>query len=156
MITAHLPAGYLTGRAFKGRSGAIMAAALIGSILPDFDLIWFYFVDDRALHHHRYWVHAPGFWLMIAAVALPALKALYPKALRPALAFFAAVFVHLVLDTLAGSIMWLWPLSTTLYALVEVPATQSHWILSFLLHWTMLCELAIWIAALFFLVRRPL
>ena len=39
------------------------------------------------------------------------------------------------------------PANGTLYALVEVPATRSHWVLSFLTHWTMLAELAIWVAA---------
>jgi hypothetical protein len=53
-----------------------------------------------------------------------------------------------VLDSLAGSIMWLWPLDDTLYALVEVPPTRSHWVLSFLTHWTMLAELSVWGAAL--------
>lgn len=151
MLTAHLPAGYLTGRAFGAAGGAaggaVMGAALLGGVLPDIDMIWFHLVDEGAIHHHRYWVHAPGFWAALAAATLPALRAWRPRWLRPALAFFAAILVHLVLDSLAGSIMWLWPFDGTLYALVEVPATRSHWVLSFLTHWTMLAELAIWVAA---------
>jgi len=157
MITAHLASGYLTGRAFGARGGLVLAAALLGSVLPDFDLIWFYLIDNRAFHHHRYWVHAPGLWLALAAIALPLLRWRAPGLLWPALAFLAAIFIHLVLDSLAGSIMWLWPFETTLYALVEVPARRSHWLLSFLTHWTMLAELAVWGAAigLWLQDRRP-
>ncbi|KAG1647501.1 Bicyclomycin resistance protein [Nymphon striatum] len=36
-----------------------MSAAIFGAILPDLDLIWFYFVDRGAFHHHLYWVHVP-------------------------------------------------------------------------------------------------
>ncbi|MEM8593156.1 MAG: metal-dependent hydrolase, partial [Pseudomonadota bacterium] len=70
MILAHLPAGYILGRALKP-APYVMPAALIGSMLPDFDLIFFYLIDDRAIHHHRYWVHIPGFWVILALIVLP-------------------------------------------------------------------------------------
>jgi inner membrane protein len=148
MLTAHLPAGRPTSRAFGVAGGGIMGAALPDSILPDLDMLWFHYVDHKAFHDHRYWVHAPGFWLVIAAITLPLSRGFARHLWWPALAFFAAIFVHLVLDGLAGSIMWLWPFDPTFYALVEVPPTRGHWILSFLTLWTMLAELATWIAAL--------
>ena len=147
MITAHLPAGYLLGRAMP-RAWLVMVAALVGAVLPDLDLIWFYLIDDRAFHHHRYWVHAPGFWLVVAAIAMPLLRWRAPGLLITGGAFFASVFLHLALDTPAGSIMWLWPFETTLYALFEVPPTRSHWVLSFLTHWTFSAELGIWVLAI--------
>lgn len=153
MLTAHLPAGYLTACAFGNKNKTLLGAALVGSILPDFDMIWFHFIDHGAIHHHRYWVHAPFFWLVIAAISLPTLRFAWPRQIFPALVFFTAIFVHLVLDSLAGSIMWLWPYDKTLYALIEVPPTRSHWILSFLTHWTMLAELAIWLAAISLFLR---
>ncbi len=153
MITAHLPAGYIVGRAMPVAPW-VMAAALAGSVLPDFDLIWFYFIDDRAFHHHRYWVHAPGFWLIVAAASLPLMRWRLPRHMPAAWAFFAALLVHLILDSLAGSIMWLWPFDDTLYALVQVPATRSHWVLSFLTHWTFAAELAIWAVAITFFLRQ--
>lgn len=112
-------------------------------------------IDDRVFHHHRYWVHAPCFWLILGAVALPLIRRFAPRLLLPAVLLLAAVFLHILLDTLAGSIMWLWPFSDRLYALVEVPPARSHWILSFLTHWTVLAELALilWAAVLF--LRRP-
>ena len=38
MLIAHLPSGYLLGHAARAR-GAAMAAALIGSVAPDFDVV---------------------------------------------------------------------------------------------------------------------
>lgn len=154
MLVAHLPSGYLLAR-LSGARGVTMAAALIGAIAPDLDLIWFYLVDDRAFHHHKYWVHAPGFWLFLALVTLPLLQAFRPALLRPALVFLAAIFLHLVLDSLGGGIMWLWPLSDQLYQLVTVPPRQSHWVLSFILHWTFMAELVITAAAALLWLRRP-
>lgn len=155
MILAHLPSGYVLARLGRAPKGLPLAAALAGSVFPDLDLIWFYLVDDRAVHHHRYWMHAPAFWAMVALVCLPLIARLAPRFLKAASFFFVAIGLHLILDSLAGSIMWLWPVSTRLYALVEVPATRSHWILSFLTHWSVLAELAIllWAAALF--LTRP-
>ena len=155
MILAHLPSGYVLARLAGQPRGLPMAAALAGAVFPDLDLIWFYLIDDRAFHHHRYWVHAPGFWLIVAALALPLIRRFFPHFLLPSALFLAAIFLHIVLDTLAGSIMWLWPSSDQLYALVEVPATRSHWILSFLTHWSVLAEVALilWAAVLF--LRRP-
>lgn len=148
MITAHLPAGYVTGRAFV-RSGPLLWAALAGGVLPDLDLIWFYFVDDRSLHHHHYWVHIPAFWALLALILLPMARWRGLHWFRPSLAFFAAIMVHLILDTLAGDIKWLWPLSDRFFHLVTIPATQNHWVLNFILHPVFLVELAIWAAALF-------
>jgi inner membrane protein len=153
MLTAHLPAGYVLVRGLRAPGRNAMIAALLGSVLPDFDLLFFYFVDDRAVHHHRYWVHIPAFWATIAALTLPLI---WRSAWRlPALIFFAAIFLHLVLDSLAGSIMWLAPFDDRLFALVTVPATHDHWIISFILHWTFLAELTIWALAAILFLRRP-
>ncbi|WP_284163840.1 metal-dependent hydrolase [Frigidibacter sp. SD6-1] len=152
MLTAHLPAGYVLARGLRAPDRRAMGAALLGSVVPDFDLIFFYLVDDRAFHHHRYWVHIPAFWAAVALVALPLLWRTVWR--LPALFFFAAILLHLILDSLAGSIMWLAPFDDGLYALVTVPPTRSHWILSFMLHWTFIAELAIWGCALALFYRR--
>lgn len=157
MILAHLPAGYLIGRAFGAKRGWVKAAALAGSVLPDFDLFWFYFVDDRAFHHHRYWVHVPGFWLACGIVVLPLIRMFRPGWLAPAAVFLVSILVHLILDSVGGGIMWLWPFSNHLFSLTTVPATQSHWILSFILHWSFLSEVVIIATALwlFWRAERP-
>jgi inner membrane protein len=151
MITAHLPAGYVVGRTAQryGVHPWLMMAALIGAVLPDLDLIWFYLIDNRAFHHHHYWVHIPGFWLPVALVSLLSLRKWSPQWLPPARVFFASVFVHLLLDTIAGSIAWGWPFSDELFHLFTVPATHGHFIASFIFHWTFSMELMVWALALY-------
>lgn len=155
MILAHLPSGYLLGRVAGGRDRAILIAALIGSVAPDFDMVWFYLIDQGQTHHHRFWPHIPLVILGIAAAALPLTALIARRWMAPVAAFFAAVMMHLVLDTVNGAILWLWPFSDRLYSLVTVPATRAHWVLSFLTHWSTLAELAI-IAAAALLLRRDL
>jgi hypothetical protein len=68
--------------------------------------------------------------------------------------FAGGGLLHMVLDTTLGAINWGWPLFTFGGPFLIVPATQSHGILSFALHWTFLLEIAIYIAALWIFVRR--
>jgi inner membrane protein len=145
MLTAHLPSGYLLGRAISRTGPGVMAATLVGSVLPDLDIFWFYFVDRGAYHHHHYWPHIPAVWAGIALLTLPILA--FRGRLALGLAFFAAILVHLILDTIAGGVNWAWPYSDSLFAFVEIPATYSHWVISFVLHWTFLLELLIWAVA---------
>ena len=149
MITAHLPSGYVLAR-LSNWKGAAMFAAFTGAVFPDLDLIWFYLIDERAFHHHKYWVHAPAFALAVSAALIAVTRA------NPvALAFSAGWCLHILLDAPMGGLMWGWPFSNEIWAPIEVPATRSHWLMSFLLHWSVLLELAVWIAALALYLRRP-
>ena len=121
---------------------------MVGAVFPDLDLIWFYLIDDRAFHHHKYWVHAPAFVIASSAVLVAAAKFLLPKAAPLTIAFTIGWCLHVMLDAPVGGTMWLWPLTDKLYVPIEVPATQSHWILSFVLHWSFLFEVVIWLVAL--------
>ena len=152
MILAHLPSGYLLARGAGHRRGVMLLAACIGAVLPDFDMIWFYLVD-RSVHHHRFWPHIPAVWAAIALFALPLAHHFRPGWFAPLCIGFAGILLHLILDTWVGSIMWLWPVSDQFYQAFTVPATRSHWVLSFLLHWTALAELAIILTAAFVFFR---
>lgn len=152
MLTAHLPSGYLLARGIGWPGGAVMGAALLGAVAPDFDMLWFHFVDNGAVHHHRYWPHIPALWALVAAVALPLAARL--NLWRPALAFFAAITLHLLLDTISGGILWGWPVSDRLMSLTTVAPTHSNWVWSFVFHWTFLFELLIWAATLTLLFRN--
>ncbi|MBL9053344.1 MAG: metal-dependent hydrolase, partial [Tabrizicola sp.] len=110
-------------------------------------------IDDRAFHHHRYSVHIPAFWLAVAAIGLPLAARL--GYFRTALVFFAAILMHLILDTISGGILWGAPFSDHLFALVTVPADYRHWVISFILHWTFLAELVVWALALYLWLTRP-
>ena len=154
MITAHLPTGYVAARLGRITRRAPFWALMAGSGFPDLDLIWFYLIDDRAFHHHNYWVHIPGFWLALAIVTLPLIRMLRPALMPVALAFLAGIAVHLALDTIAGSVAWGWPFTDHLFEFVTVPATHANWIVSFLTHWTFAFELSIWLLAGLLYVRR--
>ena len=154
MMIAHAPAGYILGRTAKVQR-KLLVVVLLAAMLPDFDMLWFHLVDGRSVHHHRYWTHAPGFWMMIAAVVLPVVAVRQPRWQWPAILCFIAILLHLVLDTFVGDIMWLWPFSTEFFHIVTVPAIHNNWVLSFVLHWSFLAELLICAVALILFLRRP-
>lgn len=148
MLTAHLPSGFIAGR-LAGQHWPIPTAlpvALVASVLPDLDMIWFHLVDRGAVHHHRYWVHVPAFWAAIAALTLPFLW--HSRWRTTAVLAFAVIFLHLMLDTIGGGILWGAPFSDRLLSLITVAPDHGHWIASFLLHWSFGLEIAIWVWAL--------
>jgi hypothetical protein len=154
MIIGHLPSGYILGRVLRVGSPTLMFACILGAIFPDFDLLFFYLVDDRAFHHHKYWVHAPAFWLFVSTVIAPILWYFS----KPLLALFGAFalgnLLHILLDSIAGGIMWAWPFSSDLISLVTVQPTHSHFVLSFMAHWTFWLELFLWAIAVLLYFRR--
>ena len=153
MITAHLPAGYITARTFA-RTGPLILAGLAGGIFPDLDLLWFYFWDNRQLHHHHYWVHIPGFWLLVTVITVPILRYIRPALLPIFTVFLTAIGVHLCLDSIAGDVKWLWPISDQFYSIIKIKARWSHWILNFILHPVFLFEILIWLTAVYLYLRR--
>nr|WP_086939601.1 metal-dependent hydrolase [Thaumasiovibrio occultus] len=167
MLIAHLPAGFLLTYGFIQRQKrvgsqpistkkitALWIAGLLFSVLPDFDMLYFTFVDSR-YHHHLLFPHLPIFWLGL-------LPLLYALTLHPTLRAMRSfvhllslnIALHLILDTWAGDIWWLYPWSTDPIALITVPATQSHWVWSFMLHWSFIPELFIVAAALALLIKQ--
>lgn len=147
MLTAHLPSGYVLAQWLRRDIPFLLPTALMGAIVPDLDMIWFHLVDHRAFHHHRYWVHIPLFWAVVAGVVLPGLAVFLRRYLSTALVFFAAIFLHLLLDSIGGGILWAAPFNNHLYRLVTVPPSQNHWVWSFIFHWTFLLEIAVWTLA---------
>lgn len=159
MFIGHLPGAYLIFRATAPNLGKLaFAAAMIGAVAPDIDILWFYLVDDRGHHHHSYLTHRPIIWAGFLLVGLLIRQWLYR--VGTFLTFLGAGgLVHLLLDSITGEVAWLWPLSNATYPLVTVQATHSHWILSFLNHWTFKVEILITVVALIVLVatwRRSL
>ena len=152
MLIAHLPSGYLLGavsqRLAKTKTRTLMAAALFGSVAPDFDMLYFYLFDGRRTHHHTYFTHWPLFWLAIFAVLLLASRR-SPKVQVPvAAAFSAGTMLHMVLDSIAAPMHWLMPFDDHMIELVTIPAAYANWIWSFVLHWTFVLEIAICLSAL--------
>jgi hypothetical protein len=59
MLFAHMPAGYLLGAVIARRwpqamTPAAWGALLLGSVAPDFDWLYFYFISDHSINHHDY------------------------------------------------------------------------------------------------------
>jgi inner membrane protein len=163
VFIAHLPAGYLATRMILDRRPApqplrrrLLALGMAASVLPDLDLLWFYFVSDRRQVHHAYLPHLPLAWAGLFALAalVPWMRRAERVVWLGALAFSANIILHLVLDTIAGGIRWLWPFSDAEFALSHVEARYSPWYLNFVLHWTFAMEIALLVCALWFAWRH--
>jgi len=131
---------------------------MLGAIAPDFDLLYFYLVDNGRHNHHSYVTHFPLTWALMFAAA-----ALWYRASRQhrniallLLAFALNGFIHMVLDSFVGRIMWLAPFGDTMFSLYRVAREYDPWWANFLLHWTFLLELAItgWAALLWWRQRH--
>lgn len=156
MFIAHAPAGYLLTRALWARldDRTPMGAALVASLLPDIDMLWFFLVDGRQHGHHSYLTHLPAFWTWALGVAaIGALCARRRDLARTSLCLWLNLMLHLLLDSAFSGIKWLWPLRDTYLGLFAVPRRYDLWWANFLLHWTFLLELGICGAALAVLWR---
>ncbi|HEX5870580.1 MAG TPA: metal-dependent hydrolase [Longimicrobium sp.] len=163
MFIAHLPAGYLATRLVLRRQPVpeplrrkLIALGMIASVLPDLDLLWFYFVDHRRQVHHAYLPHLPLAWIALFAAAALVLR--LRRASRAAwlamIVVAANILLHQVLDTLAGGIRWAWPFSRAEFVLSHVEARYEPWYLNFVLHWTFALEIALLAAAFWYAGRR--
>ena len=163
MLIANLPAGYIIGSFFRNKvpqARGAMLSALVGSVAPDFDIV-FWLVDGGGVHHRTYPTHWPLFWAMIAGVVVPLTALAVPRWKAAATVFFLAVLSHMILDSVTAPMHWLMPFDERAVELVPVPAAYPHWILSFVLHWTFaleigICAMAAAIAARNFRRRKPL
>ncbi|WP_090622810.1 metal-dependent hydrolase [Azotobacter beijerinckii] len=149
MFIAHIPAGYICGKTLHQRfakAGApariLILAAIIGGVAPDFDMFYFYLIDNRQTHHHMYWPHYPAVWLAFLVVSGSWFYFARQKS-NAALAciFSVSGFIHILLDTIVGDIFWLAPFGFQPFSLFTAPSLYKPWWLNFLLHWSFLLEL---------------
>ena len=159
MIIGHLPSGYILSKLLvRYTSGQrqnitfFIAAGVLGGITPDFDMLYFYLVDNRQHHHHTYWPHWPIIWFCLLALTAIWYCVVDNKtnALR-GLVFAAGGILHLLLDSIVGDIWWLAPIVDQPYALFTVPAIYDPWWLNFILHWSFALEVMVvlWAVLLF-------
>lgn len=165
MFIAHIPAGYLMAVSLLGplRHARISASLVIlagttGGFFPDLDLLYFYLVDERQTHHHRYFAHWPVVWLALLSLSVLGWRLGRGSATSLAWVIFStAGLLHLVLDTLVGDIWWFAPFIDQPYAAFTVPAVHQPWWLNFVLHWSFAVELLIcaWALLVYRRRRRP-
>jgi len=160
MFIAHAPSGYILAislltrmRQAPASAAAAVFAAMAGAVAPDFDLLYFYWIDHRHTHHHKYFSHWPFVWLALLALSAIGFRR-GSKAGFLALLFCLGGVLHLILDTLVGEIWWLAPFVDQPYALATVPAVRTPWWMNFLLHWSFAVELAICFWALLLFRKR--
>ena len=157
MLIAHAPAGYIIAKKMNCERKPLVIASMVFALLPDLDLLYYYTANRQELFHHYYFPHLPLALLTCFCFAWLLLKLLKRETAETVKPYFLLLFlnwfVHLLLDTVTGGIAWLYPLSSEMTTLLAIPAAYSHWVLSFVLHWSFLFELGI-VAFALLLFRR--
>jgi inner membrane protein len=158
MLIAHLPSGYIVAHLSRQYrqlgTKTVVAATLFGAIFPDIDMVYFYLIDNQQTHHHEYITHWPLLYAFLFVIGISLYIANQSKPFFFLVWFSIAAIMHMMLDSIAAPMMWFAPFSDWKLELIEIPASQSHWILSFLVHWTFLLELSLCTLALFLYVRK--
>lgn len=122
MIFAHAPLGYLTAYVTRQRRPIQLAVAALGGIFPDIDL-FYYYLFDASLNHRQFLTHSalPYLSIMVLGVAFVKMRSQRVKYIGIILVAFAVgACSHLLADSLTGRLVWLFPLSTTLYGLSSI------------------------------------
>ncbi len=160
MLIAHLPLGALVGFAHeKIRRGAhdvegptlpkkIWAAHLMGSVLPDVDMLLF-LAQGGHTHHHDFLTHRPLFWggLLVTATLARRWEGWSERGKMfwgVAVVVCLQALLHLVMDTFQGQIAWGWPFFDAGPPFVHVDAVAGqHWVLTFMKHPFFLLEVSL-------------
>lgn len=150
MLIAHLPAGYLLTKFIQKITGTkeYTRLGLLASVLPDIDMLYFNFISSGK-SHHEFITHMPVFWFLIMFFVLGFISSFikneqrYIRLLLVFCIFFANIFLHMLLDSFAAPIRWFYPFYNYSFELIHVPASYDWWVLSFVLHWSFLVEIAI-------------
>lgn len=157
MFIAHLPSGYILAKFLdkklkqtKISKKAFFIIIMIGAIFPDIDLFYFYLLDNRSVHHHKYFLHWFSFWIPIFVIAYFYLK-FYKRNSKLAFViclFSSATLLHIVLDTFVGDVWLFAPFIDKPYVFFEVTSRYKSWWLNFIFHWSFCVEVFICISAL--------
>lgn len=162
MLIAHAPTGMLMAAVLiklKPQAVSWQRWYLMGAVmgmLPDLDMLWFYFVDHRQYHHHVYVPHWPIVWLSISVLTLVWYGIKQSKAAACAVLLGLTGISHMVLDSVVGDIGWLKPWHNGLYAIFEVSNRYSPWQLNFIIHWSFAMELDLLLLAVWQWRRKRL
>lgn len=162
MFIAHLPSGYILAKALyvKLHSTGIhvksfFTAIMLGAIFPDFDLFYFYLIDQRSTHHHQYFPHWFSFWITTFLIAFYFFKHLKSKFSLLICLFCSGAILHIFLDVFVGDVWLFAPFIDQPYAFFEVTPRYQPWWLNFIWHWSFLIEVLICISAVIVYFKRP-
>ncbi|HAO19498.1 MAG TPA: hypothetical protein DCQ37_02745 [Desulfobacteraceae bacterium] len=164
MFIGHIPAGYLSTKVLlkvaakydlsNDQKKWLLYTGILASILPDFDMLYFNFIDNMKHLHHGYWTHIPFFWACIFVVwyILSFAVRSIPFGLY-GYVILINIFLHLFLDTIVGKVRWLYPFSAYDVVIFNIPSVYKWWVWNFVFHWTFLFEIGLVLIAAFFIVR---
>ena len=145
---AHAPVGYMTSRLLArycvdntSQYRRFIGWGMLGAIAPDFDWLWYLFVDHRTTDHHHYFTHLPITW--ISALLLSGLWTRRNQANGIlGVSFCLGGLMHMVLDTVVGGIHWFAPLNDrSVVWFKPSPDFLALWWFYFLFHWSFKLEL---------------
>lgn len=161
MFIAHAPSGYLLAKAIirpgcsSAFAKAIILVGVVGAVIPDIDMVYFYLFDHR-LHHHKYFTHWPITWLALLLMTTVLLRWAATKKAAFLLAVFAlGGMLHMLLDSVVGDIWWQAPWLKQPLKLFTIEAVYQPWWLNFILHWSFAVELLICLAAVYVCFKTP-
>ncbi len=134
MIFSHAPAGFLASFLTKkwwGRglntvqTRTLLILATIFGIIPDLDVFYYYLFNAQVLHReiilHSFFVYA--LITIIIIFVSHKFKNRFWQAVG--IVFFIGTFSHLLLDSLAAGVMWLYPIQSRLFGLLIVPTIAN-------------------------------
>ncbi|MBU1119155.1 metal-dependent hydrolase [Patescibacteria group bacterium] len=130
MILAHGPGSFITTYLTRGWWGKKLSQKkkyvfyLIGGLIGvavDLDFLYTQFLSAK-LSHHDYITHTPLFFLILFLLMTLIGYATKKEEISAfAKVFLVSTFTHLVLDSVNGGIMWLYPLSKQLIGIPSIP-----------------------------------
>jgi inner membrane protein len=154
MIFGHAAIAVIGYKALRVRAAPAAGIAFaIGSLFPDLDLLWWKFFSDQRTPHHLFWPHLPLFWMLLGALVFLVSKFFDPSYIKISVWFLLGVALHILLDTHAGGVAWLYPFSSKMFYLFPVSDTHKNFLISGVLHWTFILELPFIMTAAWILLK---
>lgn len=155
MFIAHAPAGYLLANLHNPTaSKTFLLCAVIASILPDADLLYFYLIDHRQTHHHHYWFHVPFFWCVTFSFIYVACRTHWQHLLPYVTISFLCIMLHMALDSIVAPILWMAPFDDTAFQLHHIIPKYHWWVWNFVLHWSFGIEILICVTAFIYFRKK--
>ncbi|NLD93855.1 MAG: hypothetical protein GX639_14455 [Fibrobacter sp.] len=170
MIIAHGPAGYLLTKIFtttilrnsigsitnSRRYNLLILAGIVGGIMPDFDFIYHIFIDSDRTPHHSYITHMPIFWIcMMSLLGITGKMLKKPWFSTVTITMCSAALLHLICDTITGTIYWLYPFNMHPFNVFTVSGKYIWWVHNYIYHWTFLIEITIVTIAMAVFLQIP-
>lgn len=166
MYIAHIPAGYILTKFLSKKFTQVkytVSAGLIGSVAPDFDMIYKILFDINGVNHRYYFSHFPLFWFLVYILGIIAILLFYSlkiidKSKKTNFVyllsiFIANVFLHLLLDLPTG-VLLLGPFSNTVFKFVTMPNQYNNYLLNIALHPLFLVEILIIVLAIYLFIKE--